>query len=105
MTEYAYSRKLVCISEETSMSRMRSVKSSSGGAEGVRAMRVELLDRWAISILPVVSGRTHDRRARSGRLPEPGRQYEDFASASKEASALPGLELARTSCSCCNRCR
>src|SRR5215207_3261095 len=37
MTEYAYSRKLVCISEETSMSTMRSVKSSSGGA-GVLAI-------------------------------------------------------------------
>src|SRR5215204_1462270 len=54
MTEYAYSRKLVCISEETSMSRMRSVKSSSGGAGGVRAMRLKLLNRWAMSIQPVV---------------------------------------------------
>ena len=40
MTEYAYSRKLVCISEDTSMSTIRSVKSSSGGAVFLRAMRL-----------------------------------------------------------------
>src|SRR6478609_11637929 len=40
MTEYAYSKKLVCISDDTSMSTIRSVKSSSTGGGGVRrAMR------------------------------------------------------------------
>ncbi len=87
------------------MSRMRSVKSSSGGAVGVRAMRVELLDRWAISILPVVLAEHVTGAPGQDDSREPARQDEDFASASNELSALPGLELARTSCSCCSLCR
>src|SRR4029450_3786762 len=100
MTEYAYSRKLVCISEETSMSRMRSVKSSSGGAEGVRAMRVELLDWAGNSILPVDPAEHVTGAPDENDSPEAARQDEDFASPSNDVSALPGLESARTSCSC-----
>src|SRR5918994_4939597 len=105
MTEYAYSRKLVCISEETSMSRMRSVKSSSGGAGGVRAMRLKLLNRWAMSILPVVPVGEMTGAPDQVDHPEPAGQYEDFASAINSASAFPGLERRRTSLSCCSLCR
>src|SRR4029453_16939198 len=55
ITEYAYSKKLVCISEETSMSTIRSVKSSSGGAVVLAIERrfSPLLCRY-FSLAPVV---------------------------------------------------
>src|SRR4051794_13788243 len=57
MTEYAYSRKLVCISEETSMSTIRSVKSSSGGVGGGR----RAIGSARLLVLGLVTGRGHGR--------------------------------------------